>query len=207
MGAVLAVVPREVRGKEAGLGIKTVEAAMILGIRVEHDTVGARLLDADAVVGVAVGVVEVEDEDQAGALKDDDLVTLVLERDVGLRSVQPAVLVLGQVHRPVEVVEVLVTQEAILGKVELASGVPERVLVALAGEVEPLRVAELVALEVEVTLTTQGMGEETDQLVKSHAAVNDRGERREDRHVGVQLGIAKMHHEGLVTDEPVWMLG
>lgn len=203
MGAVLAVVPREVGSEEASLGIETVEATVILGIRVENDAVGARLLDADAVIGVAVGVVEVEDEDQAGALKDDDLVTLVLERDVGLRGVQPAVLVLAQVHRPVKVVEELVTQKTIFRKVELTPGVPERVLVALTGEVKPLRVAELIALEVEVTLTSQGVGKETDQLVQGHAAVNDRGQRREDRHVGVQLGIAEMHHEGLVTDESV----
>lgn len=203
MGAVLAVVPRKVGSEEASLGIETVEATVLLGIRIENDAVGALLLNTDAVVGVAVGVVEVEDKDQAGALKDDDLIALVLERDVGLWGVQPAVLVLGQVHRPVKVVEVLVTQKTIFRKVELAPGVPERVLVALTGEVKPLGVAELVAFKVEVTLTSQGMGKETDQLVQCHAAVNDRGQRREGRHVGVQLGIAEMHHEGLVTDEPV----
>ena len=203
MGAVLAVVPREIRGEEASLGIETVEATVLLGIRVENDAVGARLLNTDAVVGEAVGVVEVEDEDQAGALKDNDLVALVLERDVGLRGVQPAVLVLAQVHRPVKVVEELVTQEVIFRKVELASGVPERVLVALTGEVKPLGVAELVALKVEVTLTSQSVGKETDHLVQGHTAVNDWGKRRKGRHVGVQLGVAKMHHEGLVTDEPV----
>lgn len=172
MGPILPAIPLHGRGKEARGRIVAPVPAEFLGVSIERDVVRALVLDADAVVGVAVGGVEVEDEDGAGALEDDDLVALVLEADVGLGGVQPAQRRLGPVHGPVEGVEVPVAQQRVVRQVQLPPRVPERVLVALAREVQPLRVPELVALEVQVALPAQPMREEPDHLVQRHAPVD-----------------------------------
>lgn len=176
---------------------------MLLGITVEDNLVGARNIDTDPVISEALSMMEVEDEHRAGPLKDNNLVTLVLERDVCLRGMQPAILGFGQVHGTVKVVEVLVPEETVLSQVELATSIPERVAVALAREVEPLRMTEFVTLKVEPAFTSKTVGEETDHLVKRHTPVNNMSKGCEVGHVGVELGIAEMHHEGLVTDKSI----
>lgn len=67
---------------------------------------------------------------------------------------EPSVLGLAVVHLPVKVVEELVSQQMVFREVELSSSIPEGVVVALSGEVKPLRVAKLITFEVEVTLTS-----------------------------------------------------
>lgn len=187
-------VPLHRRGKEACALVEPVEPAEVLCIGVEYYPVGPRHLDADAVVGVALGGVEVEDENDTGPLEHDDLVALVLERDVGLWGVEPAVFGLSEVHGPVEIVQEMVSQKVIVGEIELPPSVPEGVLVAFAGEVEPLGVAELVAFEVEVALAAEPLREEANHLVKRHSAVNDGSQWCQYGHVGVHLRIAEMHH-------------
>lgn len=169
MGPVLPAIPLHWRSIKLGIRVDAAEATDLLGVGVEHDLVGAGHVDADPVIGKALGGVEVEDEDAAAALEHDDLVALVLEADVGLGCVQPAVVGLRQVHLAVELVEVPVPQQVVFGQVELAPRVPERVLVALAREVEPFRVAELVAFEVEVALAAEAVRQQSDHLVKRHA--------------------------------------
>ncbi|KAI7092158.1 1,4-alpha-glucan-branching [Hortaea werneckii] len=171
---ILPAIPLEIRGKEP--------------TRFPHDAISPRLLDADAVIGKGAGRVEVEDPEQARALEDDDFVPFVFEGDVGLRGVQPAVLGLGVLHGGVEVVE-------------LAAGVVEGVVVALAREVEPFRVAELVAFEVQVGFAPEPVRDQPDHLVQRHAAFDDGGEFREGGHVRVHLGVAEPEEEGLVADE------
>lgn len=144
---------------------------------------------------------EIEDPKEPCALEDQDLVALVLQADVGLRGVEPAVLVLGKLHGAVELVEELVPQQVVLGEVELAASVPEGVVVAGPREVEPFGVAELVALEVQVALAAEGVGDEPDHLVQGHAALDDGGELREGGHVRVHFLVAQPHHEGFVADE------
>src|SRR5688500_11804684 len=109
LSEILAIVPGKIIGEEAGILCVSAESAELGAIAVEDNAVDATLLDADAVVGIGVCGVEVEDPEQAGALEDEDLVSLVLQRDVRLWSVQPAVFLLRPVHGPVEVVEKLVT--------------------------------------------------------------------------------------------------
>jgi hypothetical protein len=53
-------------------------------VTAEYDGVVARDLDADAVIRVGFGRVEVEYEEDACAFEDDDFVGLVLERNVCL---------------------------------------------------------------------------------------------------------------------------
>ena len=68
---------------------------------------------------------EVEDEEQPRALVREHLVDLVLERDVRRLGAQPVVLLLGVVHRLVELVQVLVPQELVVDDVPLPAGVLE----------------------------------------------------------------------------------
>lgn len=106
---------------------------------------------------------EIENEEEAGAFKDDDLVAFVLEGDVGLgkkkkmcmsalarqpvnagsrihlRRLQPPVLGLEVVHLGVKVVEVPVPKELVLRQVELTAGIVERVIVSGTGKIEPLQ--------------------------------------------------------------------
>ena len=115
MGPVLAVVPLHWRRKESDALINSSETAKVLGITVEHRTISAWYLDTDAVVAIAIRGVEVEDEDKPCSLKNDYLVTLMLERDVSLRGSQPSILGLRLVHGPIEVVQELVSKEVIFG--------------------------------------------------------------------------------------------
>ena len=147
-----------------------------LAVGTQNDTVSALLLNTNTVVGEALLGMEVEDPQQSSALKYDDLVTLVLEADVGLRRVEPSVLLLGPLHLAVELVEEPVAEELVIWEVELAAGVVEAVVVAFAREVEPLRVTELVTLKVQIALTSQTVCDQSDQLMQRQTAVDDRGE-------------------------------
>ena len=93
---------------------------------------------------------EVEDEEQASPLKDDDLVTLVLQADVRLRGTEPLVLFVEVLHGGIELVQHLVAQEIIVNEVKLPSRVVERVVVSSTGEVEPFGVTKLVSCRVSV---------------------------------------------------------
>lgn len=170
-------------------------------VRVDDDLVHTGCVDPDPVVNKRLGRVEVEDPEQPGPFEDDHLVTLVLARDVTLGRVEPAKPVLDVLHARVEPGQLAIPEQVVVDEVELAAGVVERVAVALAREVKPLRVAELVAFEVEITLTAETVGDEPDELVKGHTTVNHRRELGQLRHVGVHLSVAEPEHERLVTDE------
>lgn len=158
---------------------------------VEDHSVSTRVLHTNTVVGERARGVEVEDPQQSSPLEDDDFVALILQADVCLWGVQPSVLVLSPLHCLVEVVEEVVAEELVFHKVELAARVVEAVVVAFTGEVEPFWVAKLVAFEVEVGFSSQTVGDETNHLVKCHAALNDRCEGGHGRHVGVHFSIAE----------------
>lgn len=83
---------------------------------------------------------------------------LILQRDVGLRRFKPVEQLFGLVHRRVEFVEVAVSQHMIVDDVKLPSSlcivsrkspvrkelkahIVERVVIALAWEVEPANVS------------------------------------------------------------------
>lgn len=100
-------------------------------------------------------------------------------------------------------VEELISQQVVIGEVELPSGVPERVLVAFTREVKPLGVTKLIALEIEITFATEGVCEQSDHLVQRHSSSNDRRQRGEGGHVCVHLCVAEVENQGLVTDQAV----
>lgn len=71
--------------------------------------------------------------------------------------------------------------------------------VSFTWEIDPLRMAELVAHEIKVALTTERLRYETDHLVESHASRYLWRLIGQYRHVGVDLRIKKPHGNGLVT--------
>jgi len=83
----------------------------------------ARFFNANAVVGKRAGRVEVENEQQPGTLKDDDLVVLVLQGHVSLRSGKPSVFLFSVVHRRVKLVEIFVAKKLVIDNVPLPSRV------------------------------------------------------------------------------------
>ena len=163
--------------------------AEIPRVRVEGDAVLARHANADVQVFVGVGGVEVEDEDERSSLGDDEFALLA-------RGGHPLVLVREELvalvevhHRPVEVVELVVAEVLGVGEVPAAAAVVVRPLVALAGEVDPLGVAELVTHEVQVPLAADGHGDEAKHLVQRHPAVHHRRRLLERAHAVVHLGV------------------
>lgn len=169
---ILAVIPFARLGEEASGGVHALKATEFLSIAVQNHSVRPCLLYADLVVCEAPFGMEVEDKEETGSLENDDLISLVLQANISLLRVQPAVLIFCSLHCCIELIEKLVSQKTIIWKVKLAPRILVAVSVALSWEVKPLAMAELVALEVEVSLTTEGVGDEADHLVQSHATVN-----------------------------------
>lgn len=66
-------------------------------------------------------------------------------------------MLLGVLHLRVEFVEELVPEQAVISEIELAACIPEAVIVASPGEVEPFRVTEFVTLEVQVSLAAKSV--------------------------------------------------
>lgn len=162
---VLAIVPWQISGEESGVLRNAVQTTKGRAVSVDDDAVSTSLLDTDPVIGEAVAWVEVEDPEQAGALKHNDLVLLILEGDVGLWAMEPAIFLFCPLHLAVEIVQEAVPQEVVVWQIKLTTGIVEAVAVALAREIEPLWMAEFVALKVEITLTTESMGDQPNHLV------------------------------------------
>lgn len=200
MEEVLSVVPGEIGGEEAGALVNATQTAERWAVGVQDNAVSTSLLNTNTVVCEAVRRVEVEDPEKTGTLEDNDLVALILEGDVGLVRVQPAILLLGPLHLAVKVVQEVVAEDLVIDKVELAASVVEAVAVALTREVKPFGVSKLVSFEVEVSLTSKTVCDQTDHLVQSHTALNDGGELAQSRHVCVHLGITEPEEKSLVTD-------
>lgn len=125
MSPVLPVVPFHGSSEESSVLVNSRMTSKFLRVAIQYDPVCASFFDSNSVITEAVGWVEVEDEHQAGTLKHNHLVSLVLERDVRLWCMKPAVLCLGQVHVLVKVVEELVAQQVVIRQIELSSSVPE----------------------------------------------------------------------------------
>jgi hypothetical protein len=154
---VLAVVPLE-RGRLVhDGGIDILETTVFFVVRREHDLVRAGYFDAHTIVGEGLGRMEVEDEQETRTLEHDQLVDLVLERDVSLWRGEPSMLFLQLVHVRIERGQVLIPQQFVVDHRPLAARMLERITIALAREVEPLWVTGFIALEVEISLSTEGV--------------------------------------------------
>ena len=98
---------------------------------------------------------KVERPDQpCSTLKYDGLIFLVFGTDPLMRRAEPVLLLLQCMHSTIKVVEVLVAQQLIVRKIELATGVVVGIIVSSAREVKPLGMSEFVANKVQVSLST-----------------------------------------------------
>lgn len=81
---VLAVVPFHGSGFVRDARVNVVKPAKLLLVAGQHNSVRPRDFNAHAVIGERVRRVEVENEEQAGTLVYDDLVSFVFERNIRL---------------------------------------------------------------------------------------------------------------------------
>mmetsp|Transcript_8241 Transcript_8241/g.15658 ORF Transcript_8241/g.15658 Transcript_8241/m.15658 type:complete len:572 (-) Transcript_8241:563-2278(-) len=142
----------------------------------------------------------VEDKHAVPALVHDELVLVALAGDVLVRGGHALVLLLHPVHGALEVVQELVAQMVHIHKVEPSAGKVVAIAVSrdqlslgvdaiVAGEVDPLGVAELVAHEGEVALPAQGHGEDADHLVQRKPAVHAVRRLPDGGHLIVHVGV------------------
>mmetsp|Transcript_2946 Transcript_2946/g.7969 ORF Transcript_2946/g.7969 Transcript_2946/m.7969 type:complete len:225 (-) Transcript_2946:2194-2868(-) len=137
-------------------------------VRAQGDLVGPGLEAPHPVIGVRVARMEVENENQIPLLEHDQLVHLVLAGDVGVRSVDKSERFVQMHQGPVVRVHVLVLEGLGIREIppspalvvgspvawnELSRGGVVRVIPR---KVDPLRVAKLVAHEIQVPLAAKG---------------------------------------------------
>ena len=107
---VLASIPLERGGKEPRAFHIPPKTTICYVVSVQYDLIGASLLNAYTIVRVALRRVEIKDPQQARSLEHNDLILLVLQADVCLRRMQPAVFLFGPLHFAVEFIEKFVPQ-------------------------------------------------------------------------------------------------
>ena len=110
-------------------------AAKVFAIGAEHNPVCAFLFNTDAIVGEAIGRMEVEDPQEASPLEHDDLVNFVLQANEGLGRMEPAVLLLCPLHLAIKLVQKSVAEKMVIHKIKLPSGVVEAVVVPLSRKI------------------------------------------------------------------------
>ena len=130
--------------------VKAAVAAVVGG---EKHLMVAPRAHRDNIVHMAAHGVEVEDENEAAALKGDHMIVLPQELEVGRTIAQDVVFAESLDHVVVKEIELAVFQVAVFRQAPLAAAVFVIPAVALAREVDPLGVAEFVAHEVQVGVT------------------------------------------------------
>ena len=103
-------------------------------------------------------------------------------------------------HPLIEAAKIAIFQVGIVHEAPLTPCVFSAVTVALPGEVDPLRVAEFIAHEIQIALAAQRSGDKADDLVIIHGPLNHR------RwivlvHMPVHLRIGQPEHDGLVSHQ------
>lgn len=152
---VASTIPLHWCREESGIRINPVEASKISCVGIKDDAISSGRVNANAVVAEALCGMEVENENQSSSFKNNDFVSLMLERDVGLRSMQPTECALSVVHGLVEIVQKSIPKKMVFGQIQLPTGIPERIVVSLTRKVQPFRVPKLIALKIEITFATK----------------------------------------------------
>ena len=176
------------------------ETAEFLIIRGEEYLVIAAGAHGDDIVHVRVLRVKVEDKDQTAALIGQHMVVLAEQLQLRGPFAEKAGIPDCVDHAPVEGIQLAVLEIAVFHQTPLAAAVLVAPAVALAGEIDPLGMAELVAHEVEVGGAAGGGGEQTQHLMQSHGAVDDLG-MTNPVHVGIHAGAGQTEHHGLVAHQ------
>lgn len=102
-------IPCKVGREESRLLLVSPKPPKLSVVSIKHDPVRTGFLDTDSVISEGPGRMEIEDPEKTRALEDEDLVRFILQADVCLRGVQPAILLFGQLHGAVKFVEVFVS--------------------------------------------------------------------------------------------------
>ena len=76
-------------------------------------------------------------------------------------------------HRPIEVAQLVIAKRLVVEQVPLTPCVLVRPAVAFAGEVNPFRVPELIAHEVEVAAVASRQRDQPNHLMQSNAAIGN----------------------------------
>mmetsp|Transcript_11978 Transcript_11978/g.25167 ORF Transcript_11978/g.25167 Transcript_11978/m.25167 type:complete len:437 (+) Transcript_11978:306-1616(+) len=160
-----------------------------MGVGVKHGLVLAGNLHAQVVVRVGFRGMEVEDEEVVAALEGDHLPLVVHSGDRAVPLHQKVCLRLQFEHVSVELLQFVVEQRCVVSQVPSSPGIFEAIAVGLAGEVDPVRVAELVPHEGEVPPPADAHGEQADHLVQRDAAVDAVGGGPERAHAVVHVGV------------------
>ena len=187
-------------GVVEGAVLEAIEAFELGLVGVEDVLEGARDVGGDLVVGDAVVGMKVEGEDEVGALELNGEVALVDVEKLGGGGFEDFVVAHEFEHRLFEVLEAAVFEVGVVGEVPLATGIFVGPVVAFAGEVDPLGVAEFVADEAEPGFAAGNHGEEANHFMEGEAAVDD-GTFVRFLHVPIHLLIHEPEGEGLVADE------
>ena len=179
--------------------VLTIVAAKSRVVAVEDNRVLARRGE-DAVVCEGACGAEVVDKDEIPTGVGEYLI-LVLVPELDHRYSLKVGDTLDELeHRLVEVLEEAVLEEAIRGQAPLATGILIAPAVALAREVDPLRVTKFVSHKIEIPAIHRGAGDEADHLVECRTAVHRLGVVR-PVHMVVHLGIDEAEDDRLVADQ------
>merc|ERR1719272_2646411 len=94
-------------------------------------------------------------------------------------------------HELIKTLEVLVLQLIRVSKVETPTTMLITPLIQFCWKIDPLWMSKLIADKVQVALASQAKCDQTDHLMQSHPAINDRAWWACFAHVGIHLGIHK----------------
>ena len=149
------------------------DSEKLVNCRVAIKTSITWLLNSNSIVWKRLSGMQIESEEQASTLEHDCFVALVLRGHVTWLSGEPPCFLFKQVDLPVPQVEVLVPEVLVIHQAPLPPGVVVALLVAHPGEVQPLRVAKLVADEVEPALPTEAVHKKPDHLVQGDPSLHN----------------------------------
>ena len=153
-----------------GVISKTV-AAKLLGVGVEHNVVRA-CRHKESIVGERAVGTEVEHEDEVASHECKHLVAVVVPYLL-YGSLREVLLAFNHLeHGLVEVAKIVVVEFLVVHEVPLAACILVAPSVALAREVNPFGMSELVTHEVEIAAINCSCSHEAYHLVQGNAAVN-----------------------------------
>ena len=120
------------------------------------------------------------------------------------RKIEQAIGTHESDHRRIESAEIMVAQVRIVHQGPLPSGIFVRPSVSRTREVDPFRMTEFIAHEIEVSPSAGRQGNQTDHLVESYATVHDQI-FRSLRHRRVHLRPKQTEKDRLVADQSLVM--
>jgi hypothetical protein len=160
---------------------------------------------ADRILFEAVIWMEVEHEHTQPFLKNGNLVVVILCPDVPKGGVENIIVYINADHSFVKGIQLPILEQLVIEKIPPAPTVVIAPVVALPGEVYPLRVAKLIAHEVQIRITTQTERYQPDHLVQGHPPEHRRRLLTQHRHICVDLRIEQPHSKCFVSHQRLIM--